>query len=241
MTSGPGSGAAVRTSSADRPDYPPLPTLCCATANCQFGPTRDPRTAIKSARFCAYYEQPLWACFPVRREGRSFSQNCQRDAAKSHLILLQGRPSVSPKNRSAFILLQMRAASAVILSLTLIATTGQAADQSVKGAGNQAAQRLAGRSPLITSAFALITQRLPRINDSALRSATFDAPATSDPSWLNPTPHAIAVYASQPSSPMDLRNTRYQADATPYLLPAGSHQLRPGALIRSPRRRGRAA
>jgi hypothetical protein len=72
-------------------------------------------------------------------------------------------------------LLQMRAASAVILSLTLIATTGQAADQSVTGAGNQAAQRLAGRSPFITSAFALITQRLPRINDPALRSATFDA------------------------------------------------------------------
>src|ERR1700726_4856059 len=39
----------------------------------------------------------------------------------------------------------------------------------------------------------------------------------SDLSWLNPTPHAIAVYASQPPSPMDLRNTRYQADATPYL------------------------
>ena len=40
------------------------------------------------------------------------------------------------------------------------------------------------------------------------------------------------------------RNTRYQADATPYLgrtSPAGSHQLAAGALIRSPRRRGRAA
>src|SRR6516165_7343067 len=37
-----------------------------------------------------------------------------------------------------------------------------------------------------------------------------------DLSWLNPTPHAIAVYASQLLCQWS-RNTRYQADATPYL------------------------
>src|SRR6478752_1239707 len=69
------------------------------------------------------------------------------------------------------------------------------------------------------------------------------APAISDLSWLNPTPHAIAVYASQPLSPV----------ATQHSLPSGRcpllgpdfHRLArtsfPGALIRSPRRRGRAA
>src|SRR5262245_44484763 len=60
-----------------------------------------------------------------------------------------------------------------------------------------------------------------------------------DLSWLNPTPHAIAVYASQPTSPL----------ATQHSLPSGRcpllepdlHRLdrtsSPGALIRSPRRR----
>src|SRR6266496_1203120 len=58
----------------------------------------------------------------------------------------------------------------------------------------------------------------------------------SDLSWLNPTPHAIAVYASQPLSPV----------ATQHSLPSGRcpllgpdfHRLDrtsfPGALIRSP-------
>src|SRR5262245_40118151 len=66
----------------------------------------------------------------------------------------------------------------------------------------------------------------------------------SDLSWLNPTPHAIAVYASQPLSPVatqhSLPSGRYSLTWAG-LPPAGSHQLAAGALIRSPRRRGRAA
>src|SRR5262245_55455873 len=62
----------------------------------------------------------------------------------------------------------------------------------------------------------------------------------SDLSWLNPTPHAIAVYASQPLSPVA---TQHSIPSGRYSLtwaglpPAGSHQLAAGALIRSPRRR----
>src|SRR5262249_9975278 len=68
-------------------------------------------------------------------------------------------------------------------------------------------------------------------------------PAMSDLSELNPTPHAIAVYASRPLSP----------GVTQHSLPSGRcpllgpvfHRLGrtslPGALIRSPRRRGQAA
>src|SRR5262245_14375401 len=41
------------------------------------------------------------------------------------------------------------------------------------------------------------------------------APAMSDFSWLNPTPHAIAVYASQPLSPV----------ATQHSLPSGRYSL----------------
>src|SRR5262245_37041274 len=63
----------------------------------------------------------------------------------------------------------------------------------------------------------------------------------SDLSWLNPTPHAIAVYASQPLSPVatqhSLPSGRYSLTWAG-LPPAGSHQLAAGALIRSPRRRG---
>src|SRR5262249_2858887 len=33
------------------------------------------------------------------------------------------------------------------------------------------------------------------------------APAMSDLSWLNPTPHAIAVYASQPTSPLTTQHS----------------------------------
>src|SRR5262249_51979198 len=33
------------------------------------------------------------------------------------------------------------------------------------------------------------------------------APAISDLSWLNPTPHAIAVYASQPTSPLTTQHS----------------------------------
>src|SRR5215469_8469769 len=66
----------------------------------------------------------------------------------------------------------------------------------------------------------------------------------SDLSWLNPTPHAIAVYASQPLSPVA---TQHSPPSGRYSLtwaglpPAGSHQLAAGALIRSPRRRGQGA
>src|SRR6266536_1861502 len=54
------------------------------------------------------------------------------------------------------------------------------------------------------------------------------APAISDLSWLNPTPHAIAVYASQPLSPVV---TQHSLPSGRLLLtwagltPAGSHQL----------------
>src|SRR5439155_10272690 len=41
------------------------------------------------------------------------------------------------------------------------------------------------------------------------------APAISDLSWLNPTPHAIAVYASRPLSPV----------ATQHSLPSGRYAL----------------
>src|SRR5258707_13422083 len=41
------------------------------------------------------------------------------------------------------------------------------------------------------------------------------APAISDLSWLNPTPHAIAVYASRPPSPV----------ATQHSLPSGRYSL----------------
>src|SRR5215831_8866507 len=41
------------------------------------------------------------------------------------------------------------------------------------------------------------------------------APATSDLSWLNPTPHAIAVYASRSLSPV----------ATQHSLPSGRYSL----------------
>src|SRR5262245_25844228 len=66
------------------------------------------------------------------------------------------------------------------------------------------------------------------------------APAMSDLSWLNPTPHAIAVYASQPLSPVatqhSLPSGRYSLTWAG-LPPAGSHQLAAGALIRSPHAR----
>src|SRR5215813_4466817 len=66
----------------------------------------------------------------------------------------------------------------------------------------------------------------------------------SDLSWLNPTPHAIAVYASQPLSPVatqhSLPSGRYSLTWAG-LPPAGSHQLAAGALIQSPRQHARAA
>jgi len=71
-------------------------------------------------------------------------------------------------------------------------------------------------------------------------SSKLSAPAISDLSWLNPTPHAIAVYASQPLSPV----------ATQQSLPSGRYSLlgpdlhrldrtsfAAGALTRSARRR----
>src|SRR5436190_9493597 len=45
--------------------------------------------------------------------------------------------------------------------------------------------------------------------------SNLSAPALSDLSWLNPTPHAIAVYASQPLSPV----------ATQHSLPSGRYSL----------------
>jgi hypothetical protein len=71
---------------------------------------------------------------------------------------------------------QVMLGAAVVLSLTIMASTSsQGADQSVTGAGNQAAQQLANRSSLVSSAMALITQRIGQIGDATLRNATFDA------------------------------------------------------------------
>src|SRR4051812_36965579 len=59
-------------------------------------------------------------------------------------------------------------------------------------------------------------------------------------SWLNPTPHAIAVYASQPLSPVatphSLPSGRYSLTWTG-LPPAGPHQLRLAHSFQSSRRR----
>jgi hypothetical protein len=69
------------------------------------------------------------------------------------------------------------------------------------------------------------------------------APAMSDLTRLNPTPHAIAVYASQPPSPVTTQHS-LPSGRCPLLGPV-FHRLDrtslPGALIRSPRRRGRGA
>jgi hypothetical protein len=62
-----------------------------------------------------------------------------------------------------------------LLSLSILASTASlGSDQSVLGAGNQAAQQLAARSPLVSSAMALITQRVVQIAEPTLRSATLD-------------------------------------------------------------------
>src|SRR5215469_4940351 len=52
----------------------------------------------------------------------------------------------------------------------------------------------------------------------------------SDLSRLNPTPHAIAVYASQPLSPV---TTRYQAGAAPYLGRTSTGWIAPACLAHS--------
>src|SRR5215469_3964781 len=58
-----------------------------------------------------------------------------------------------------------------LLFLPILASTASlSADQSVLGAGNQAAQQLAVRSPLVSSAIALITQNISQIADPTLRS-----------------------------------------------------------------------
>ena len=54
-----------------------------------------------------------------------------------------------------------------------------------------------------------------RLYVEALGAVRQMAPAISDLSWLNPTPHAIAVYASQPLSPV----------ATQHSLPSGRYSL----------------
>jgi transposase len=64
-------------------------------------------------------------------------------------------------------------------------------------------------------------------------------PAISDLSWLNPTPCAIAVYASRPPSPVTTQHS-LPSGRCPLLGPV-FHRLDrtslPGALIESPRRR----
>jgi hypothetical protein len=62
--------------------------------------------------------------------------------------------------------LQTRAGAAALSFLSVFASTASlGADQSVLGAGNQVAQQLAARSPLVSSAVALITQRVAQIAD----------------------------------------------------------------------------
>src|SRR5262245_46791670 len=69
----------------------------------------------------------------------------------------------------------------------------------------------------------------------------------SDLSWLNPTPRAIAVYASQPMSPVATQHSlpsRTLPSTWAGLTPAGSHQLAAGApiprpVLAPPRRAGR--
>src|SRR5436309_15174976 len=51
--------------------------------------------------------------------------------------------------------------------------------------------------------------------DACVVSSAINAAAISDLSWLNPTPHAIAVYASSPLSPV----------ATQHSLPSGRYSL----------------
>ncbi len=90
-----------------------------------------------------------------------------------------GQGHQGERNRTeltSFLSLHIRLAAAVLLSLAMAApTASHGADQTVLGAGNQAAQQLASRSPLVNSAMALITQRIAQIIDPALRAATLDA------------------------------------------------------------------
>src|SRR6516165_5541330 len=61
--------------------------------------------------------------------------------------------------------------------------------------------------------------------------------------WPHPAPHAIAVYASSLLSPLATQ-TRYEADATPYLGRTFTGRIAPAlpdALIRWPRLRARSA
>ena len=54
----------------------------------------------------------------------------------------------------------------------------------------------------------------------------------SDLSWLNPTPHAIAVYARDHCRQRS-RNTRYQAGAAPYLGRSSTGWIAPACLAHS--------
>ena len=71
--------------------------------------------------------------------------------------------------------LQTKVGVAALSFLTAFTSTASlGADQSVLGAGNQAAQQLAARSPLVNSAVALITERIAQLTEPTLRSATLD-------------------------------------------------------------------
>jgi hypothetical protein len=71
--------------------------------------------------------------------------------------------------------LQTQVGAAALSFLTVFTSTASlGADQSVLGAGNQAAQQLAARSPLVNSAVALITKRIAQLTEPTLRSATLD-------------------------------------------------------------------
>ena len=62
-----------------------------------------------------------------------------------------------------------------MVGVSLVPFTAGAVDQSVPGAGNDAAAALAGRSPIVRSARSLLAASVLKIKDGALRATTFDA------------------------------------------------------------------
>jgi len=65
-------------------------------------------------------------------------------------------------------------AIALLFNASLLAGRAQAVDQTVVGAGNEAAARLASSSPLVRSARLLISRQIGRIDDFRLQSAIRD-------------------------------------------------------------------
>jgi hypothetical protein len=96
------------------------------------------------------------------------SAGAARAAALRSKRFNQKRPSLLPLRRIA-------ATTGILLLVIVTPMFARGADQTVPGAGNQAAQQLAGRSPLVSSAVTLIAEQIARIGDPALAGATLDA------------------------------------------------------------------